>query len=452
MLMLSLSLKAISGIKRNRFPHRAILRSLRAMNTSDTPIPKTAPLVAAGSGPSLRWTVFSGLSALLVGLGLSRFAYTPLIPAIIHAGWLSPADAVYAGAANLTGYLVGAITVARLSRSIRDTWLIRGAMLACVLAFVASAFPLGLLWLSVWRFISGIAGAFLMVLTPPRVLAITPAHWRGRVGGLVFVGVGLGIIVSATVLPWVLQWGLSQAWMVLAAISLLLTVLTWRGFPSPPLAAAKPPAVRQSTALQGASAQLPKNSRTARTLTPALAWIVIAYGVSAAGYAPHMVIWVDYIARGLGRGLTVGAGYWVLFGVAAAGAPVLLGLVADRIGFAAGFRLSLLANAATIALPLVSTEPWSLALSSIGVGGLVSGGTSLASARLSGLLPLEQRRRVWGWMTTCFSVLFAIGGYGVSFLFARTGSYTLLFALGSAAILLAVGLDCLASLGKKTRP
>ncbi len=51
----------------------------------------------------------AGLCASLVGLGLARFAYTPLIPALIAAKWFSPADVVYLGAANLAGYLAGAL-------------------------------------------------------------------------------------------------------------------------------------------------------------------------------------------------------------------------------------------------------------------------------------------------------------------------------------------------------
>jgi Uncharacterised MFS-type transporter YbfB len=42
----------------------------------------------------------SAASASLVGIGLARFAYTPLLPAIIDAGWFSPSQAAYLGAAN----------------------------------------------------------------------------------------------------------------------------------------------------------------------------------------------------------------------------------------------------------------------------------------------------------------------------------------------------------------
>src|SRR5215207_7251621 len=43
----------------------------------------------------------SALCAILVGIGLARFAYTPLIPALVEAGWFTPAQAAYLGAANL---------------------------------------------------------------------------------------------------------------------------------------------------------------------------------------------------------------------------------------------------------------------------------------------------------------------------------------------------------------
>ena len=53
----------------------------------------------------------AALCANLVGIGLARFGYTPLIPALISANWFTPSAAVYLGAANLAGYLAGALGV-----------------------------------------------------------------------------------------------------------------------------------------------------------------------------------------------------------------------------------------------------------------------------------------------------------------------------------------------------
>ena len=66
------------------------------------------PASPPSSGGIWRATM-SGFSASLVGIGLARFAYTPLLPAIVGAHWFAPSTAAYLGAANLAGYLAGAV-------------------------------------------------------------------------------------------------------------------------------------------------------------------------------------------------------------------------------------------------------------------------------------------------------------------------------------------------------
>ena len=47
-----------------------------------------AAIAAPADDDTAPWrATFSGLCANLVGIGLARFAYTPLIPALILAGW-----------------------------------------------------------------------------------------------------------------------------------------------------------------------------------------------------------------------------------------------------------------------------------------------------------------------------------------------------------------------------
>src|ERR1700682_2957443 len=72
----------------------------------------------------------AGLCASLVGLGLARFAYTPLIPALIAAKWFSPADAVYLGAANLAGYLAGALVARQLGARLGSVRTLRAMMVS----------------------------------------------------------------------------------------------------------------------------------------------------------------------------------------------------------------------------------------------------------------------------------------------------------------------------------
>src|SRR3954470_24045987 len=107
--------------------------------------------------PPLRATV-AALSANLVGIGLARFGYTPLIPALITAGWFTPAAAVYLGAANLAGYLAGALGARVIAAHAGAATALRAALALTAASLFACAFPLGFDWFFVWRFISGGTG------------------------------------------------------------------------------------------------------------------------------------------------------------------------------------------------------------------------------------------------------------------------------------------------------
>ncbi|TXM81368.1 YbfB/YjiJ family MFS transporter, partial [Methylobacterium sp. WL122] len=149
--------------------------------------------------------VASASCASLVGIGLARFAYTPLLPAIIDGGWFPASTAAYLGAANLAGYLAGALLGRRLAARTRVPTVLRGMMGLATVAFFACAFPLSVAWFFAWRFASGFAGGALMVLAAPAVLPHVPPGKRGLAGGLIFMGIGAGVAASGTLVPLLLQ-------------------------------------------------------------------------------------------------------------------------------------------------------------------------------------------------------------------------------------------------------
>jgi len=423
--------------------------------------------------PHLWHAALAGQIAMLLGIGLSRFGYSPLIPPLIEAGWFTPAEAAYLGAANLGGYLLGAAGTRWLARRASAAVLIRTALLLCTASFIACAFPLGFGWYCAWRLASGVTGAVLMVIAPPAILAFTPRHRRGRVGGIIFTGVGLGITLSGTLVPWLVHFGLRETWLGFGAASAVLTAVAWRGFPAPPApgaslspspaaSAAPPPPGPRAVPLAvplAASVAGPRTPEGApvpgaerAVPTPAILLLILAYGCVGAGFVPHTVFWVDYIARGLGSGLGAGGGYWVLFGVGAACGPLVTGLLAERIGFARSLRYSLLAKGAAIAVPLFSAQPWALALSSAGVGALAVGVTSLASGRVSEMVAAEHQRLIWGWMTIAYAIGYAGTAYLLSYVFARTSLYAPLFAAGAAILLLAAVLEFAGARREKHAP
>ena len=164
--------------------------------------------------------IVAALCTSLLGLGLARFAYTPLIPALIAAHWFSPAQAVYLGAANIGGYLVGAAS----ARAVASRAGVRATLRCCLMTATASLFACawqgGFAWFLVWRLVSGLAGAGLMVLAAPAVLPLVPARHRGLAGGVIFTGIGIGIASSGSLLPLLLQSGLVRTWLILGATGL----------------------------------------------------------------------------------------------------------------------------------------------------------------------------------------------------------------------------------------
>ncbi|HEX6142140.1 MAG TPA: YbfB/YjiJ family MFS transporter [Geminicoccaceae bacterium] len=379
-----------------------------------------------------RWVrgAVSGLCAILVGIGLARFAYTPLIPALIEQGWFSPGGAAYLGAANLAGYFVGAL-VARKMATLRSPLVVLRANLAlATLAFFGCAFPAPFLWFFLWRLLAGIAGGVLMVLAAPTLLPHVPLDRRGRAGGIVFTGVGIGIASSGLLVPALLRLGLTETWLGLGLLALILTVIGWSGWPAGARTSIPPP--RSKT-----------QSRARAHPGLALKALFVEYGLNATGLVPHMVFLVDFVARGLVRGIDTGSVFWIVFGLGAMAGPLLAGMLGDRIGFGRAFRLALIGQTVMILLLVVPVGlPWIVA-SSVVIGAAAPGIVPLVLGRVQELLPgdPEGQGAAWRVATMAFALGQAAGAYGLSFVFDRTQDYALLFALGGGAVAAALALE-----------
>ena len=392
---------------------------------SASTVTATAPV----GQPAAIWrAAMAGLCATLVGLGLARFAYTPLLPAIIQAHWFEASQATYLGAANLIGYLGGALLAGPLAARSSARSVLRGMMAATTLALFACAWPVNFEWFFGWRLVSGIGGGALIVLAGPTILPTIPAARRGAVGGFIFMGVGLGIAASGTLVPLLLHFGLMQAWLGLGSLALLLTLLSWSAWPTGGHAAA--PA--QFTAPMA----LPKGQLRA---------LYASYALNAVGLVPHMIFLVDYVARGLGRGLEAGAQHWVVFGIGAVVGPLISGRMADRLGAGPALRIAFVIQAAAVALPALG---WfgapGLLVSSAVVGAFTPGIVPLVFSRIQELLSAHhsRHRQAWSHATASFAVLQAAGAYGMSFLLVNSGgSYVLLFGLAACALVLALVIE-----------
>lgn len=369
----------------------------------------------------------TGFMATLCGVGIARFAYTALLPMLVNEGWFSDTQAVYLGAANLLGYFFGALGAHVLSERYSARSVMGWAFAGIALSFILCASPGTYAWFFLWRFAAGFAGAVLMVVGPSMALASTPAAGKPMVGALVFTGIGVGALISATLVPALLAFDLRWTWLALGVLSATAGLV---GIVS--IGKLKVPATAFASALSDASAM-----RAPMTVSIAVLLVIAAYATDAAGFVPHTVFWVDYLAREAGLGSHSAATQWSIFGFGAICGPFAAGWLVRRFGWHTSLAAAFLCKAAAISLPLLSTGLASRSLSSFLVGALVPGIVALTSGRLAELVGPAEHKRVWGRATAVFAAAQALSGYAMSMLYTVADSYQPLFIAGT--ILLASG-------------
>jgi predicted MFS family arabinose efflux permease len=310
---------------------------------------------------------------------------------------------------------------------------VRLLMVVVTAALFACAFPLSVSWFFAWRLLSGISGGAIMVLVATSILPHIPAQRRGFVSGMIFLGLGLGIAASGTLIPKLLHFGLQTTWIGLGVLALVLSAASWFGWPS-----ANPPAFSASASHHHATQ--PDGFK--------LRVLYAQYAANALGLVPAMILLVDYVARGLGHGAAIGAEYWVLYGIAAIAGPVICGNVADRIGFGNAYRIALFLQAGAVAMLALSGSTFALVTATVILGVFTPGIVPLTLGRIHELVPHDhvEQRASWSRATTAFALFQALGGYGYSFLFSHThNDYALIFMCGAIALGLAFVADLFAS-------
>ncbi len=352
-------------------------------------------------------TALAAACAPCSGIGLARFAYVPLFPAMVAAGWVDGAGAGLLGAANLAGYLIGVLAARRVGMAIGTARTLDLGLLLVVLCFALCGFRGGLWWFMPWRLLAGVAGGLLMGLAGPATQASVAPERRGLAGGIVIGGVGAGVSLAAVAVPLLVPLGVPVAWFGLAGLVLCLWAYAHPRWPAAPVGPAAVPG----------------------RAPPRAAYMILAYGLSGGGLVPPMIYLADLAVRGRGLPLAWASGVWLLFGLGGIIGTLCSGTAADRLGATRSYRLWLVLQVLALALCL-PPSPWLLVPAAILSGFAAMGVTAV-------VLALARERAgpaagaVWSQTTACFAVIQAAVAFGLAQLFAATGeSHLALFGVG----------------------
>ena len=362
-----------------------------------------------------------GAAALFIGMGLGRFSYTPMIPILIDTGGLSEAEAGYIGAFNLAGFLFGVLFQPKLKLKLGELRSLRTSLAVALSCLIASALPVDnpwlFPWLACWRGLIGVAVGTIMVQALAVVTRAAPPDKLGLATGIVFTGVGGGIFLSGMAIPSLLTYGLPATWAGVAGLGLLAVLIGFWSYSC-------------------GSLEVPKSELT-RDDSTRLSWtmvgLIAAQSLFVIGLIPHTIFWVDYLVRGLSQSLSIGGFHWTLFGLGALIGTSLWGRLADLIGFQLALILVFTTLAIGLVLPVLFPLTITILASSIIVGAQ-PGCSALLSGRAQQIFGPKLMPVVWRRMTLIGSIGQAMGGYFLVGLFDLTGSYSLVFLIGAAAM------------------
>ncbi|ODS93045.1 MAG: MFS transporter [Comamonas sp. SCN 65-56] len=283
------------------------------------PVPVAAPAVSPWS--ERPWAVaLAGLLALAVAMGVGRFAFTPLLPMMLHDKVVTIAQGSWLATANYIGYLVGALVctaVPWLLPQLYRRWgpapFAHAGLAATVVLTLAMALPIPALWPTL-RFLAGVASAFVLLNVAAWCMVRLALQGRAAMGGLIFAGPGLGIVLSglAASAMVAVQWRATAGWVVFGVLALLWYLPIW-------------PVMRGLANATGAAQPVSATAAPASAAAPVLARALhgLGYGLAGLGYIVTATF-LPVIARmALEPGSPWPDLFWPIFGVGATFGVVL---------------------------------------------------------------------------------------------------------------------------------
>jgi MFS family permease len=329
------------------------------------------------------WQVMlGGICALVLTIGIARFAYTPLLPLMQTQAGLSDAAGGWLATANYLGYMSGALLAASLSSLQLKFRLYRiGVVLALVSTFWMALTQDLATWAAL-RYVAGLSSAAGMLLASGLVLNWLMRHGHRAELGIHFSGIGLGIIVSGVVVMGLsrLQLDWATQWQFFAAFGLLLAVPAWAWVPPPAIA---------STASVSAAAGTPSTGAPAAPPAPPAAWMrlmLAMYFCAGFGFVISATFTVAIAARQSALAHTGGLA-WVMVGLAAVPAVLAWDHIARRIGDLPALLWAFGAQTLSVLLPAFSDTPAWFLLAALLYGASFIGIVSLTLALVGRAFP-----------------------------------------------------------------
>lgn len=374
--------------------------------------------------PDLLRVIIAGGLLLLVVHTLGRFIYTPLLPWLVEDGLLTLKQGADVASWNYLGYLLGALLAMRWHRVSQIHKVLPWALAINVLTTLLQTQAESAEVLSVLRLVNGVTNGIVFVQAPSLILEWLARHGRATASGLVYLGVGVGLLVSSALVAVPAQWlqGADRWWPAF----LLSVPLAWWGW-------------RQLAGLDiPAPLELPVDSQgnapSSRLFDRASTPLFLSYAGAGLGYILPMTFLPMLASLQLDSGSFLVDGSWLLVALATLPAPWIWNKLGARLGDALALRLNYTLQLLGVLAVLLLPAEWGVVLCALLVGNTFLG-TVLLTQRLARTLHPHQGPRLSAALVALYGFTQLTGPWLTAQWLAASGTLQGAFWLGAGALL-----------------
>lgn len=390
------------------------------------------------------WVIIAtGALVIFSCLGLARYAYAMLLPAMQAALGLSYQRMGLIGTANFTGYLAAVLVTPRLARRLRPRPLIALGLMLISLSMIAISRCNGFIPILCLYTLAGVGGGFANIPMMALVTFWFRSPLRGRAAGLVLCGNGCGVIFSGALIPLLNRCygadGWRVGWLVLGLVSLAIAAIAALLVRNSPAGMGLEPVGRP---LPASPAQLIPRERVGDgALLVRLGLLYLLFGATFMVYGTFIV---TSMVREYGFSEARAGLYWSWVGMFSLFSGVGFGTLSDRIGRGPGLGLVFALQSAAYLLAGLHLGPGVLFLSILLYGLAVFAIPAIMTAAVGDYLGLSRAAGALATVTVFFAAGQTIGPAGAGLLGGAWGgfapAYLLCSLLTAVAALLALRL------------
>ena len=375
--------------------------------------------------PGPIYATIAGFCLFAISMCLARFAYAPLIPSLINNDWVTKAEAGYLGAFNGLGYIVGCLIALLLPRITGIRLLMRSSLILAVIGIGMCFWNLGFAWLSLGRFIAGLAAAVMIIHTTALIVKSFSDKSKEKLLGFAISGGGITTVIISLSLPYFVTNGPSDGWLLEAVLTLFVALIAWPFISTVPH-------------------QREPSKDSIQALEPRRGRLVLLTGISymlmSISILPHTLFLTDYMHRDLGLTVSDSISLFAIFGVGCAIGAIYVGMLIRLFGTRMSLCISYIMGVIAIAMVLLFDHIVIVSSSSFLIGVFLSGTAALSSIRTLEAVGVSRHPHFWGLMALGFGVGMAAGSYGMSALLSLGFDYIDLFKTAQVALILSLGI------------